>query len=104
MILHLEAGTCPSGIDMLDVNIAAARCPYWRYFMNRTARSIALNDQYIHNLTYYPFKCDGCDKGFDRLSALFMHVWSPACEYQLNEGKIGHLQDCLEENLPWYNP
>ncbi|OCK73621.1 hypothetical protein K432DRAFT_277697, partial [Lepidopterella palustris CBS 459.81] len=33
MIIHLESGTCASGIDILDLNKSAAMCYQWQKFL-----------------------------------------------------------------------
>ncbi|KIV99803.1 uncharacterized protein PV09_08607 [Verruconis gallopava] len=99
MIIHLESGACPSEIDYIDLNESAALCYQWKAFLDEDYRDDLL-DRYDLDLQYaetvYPFECPGCDSYFRRLSALFQHVYSTACNQDLQSGKIGKLVRWLE--------
>jgi hypothetical protein len=103
VILHLESGNCVSGNNILTVNLAAARCGFWRNFFDIDARSMAMNRQFIFHLDYYPFFCPGCGKGVTRLSALFNHVWSARnCTGNANVRRVmQELQTTLVVFLPY---
>ncbi|KAF9729908.1 hypothetical protein PMIN04_010628 [Paraphaeosphaeria minitans] len=99
MVLHLEAGTCPSGIDVIDLNESAAMCYQWEAYVDTDFRNELLNRDDL-KLEYsglvYPFKCPGCDTGFTKLSGLFQHVYSKACNQGLYEGKMAKLVKWLK--------
>ena len=99
MILHLEAGTCPSGIDRIDLNESAAMCYQWAAFIDREYRSELLDRESLQGWycgPVYPFKCPECDVNFSKLSGLFQHVYSKACDQRLDQGKIAKLVRWLE--------
>lgn len=101
MIIHLEAGTCPSQLDYKDIWYSAAVCYQWKKFMA---------DSFAHDVILQSdacivqakedrsllFKCPTCDFRFPKLSSLFMHVESPSCGQQLNGGAIQKLRHWLE--------
>lgn len=97
-IIHLEYGTCDSGVDHLDLNATAAECRMWSHFIDEDYREDMLdsNDlQDIYSDKVYPYKCPTCDAAMPKLSSLFQHVESPACGQTLNEGAIGRLRRFL---------
>ncbi|KAJ5021275.1 hypothetical protein J3E73DRAFT_434834 [Bipolaris maydis] len=79
MIIHLEAATCASGINIRDLNQSAAMCFQWKSYGR-----------------VYPFRCPGCELSFTKLSGLFQHVYSNACRQDLHEGKMAKLIHWLE--------
>jgi len=94
MILHLESGTCPSKIDMIDLNESAAMCYQWKAYIDGDYRDELLNRddlQLEYNGPVYPFRCPECNTGFTKLSGLFQHVYSKACNQGLYEGNIAKL-------------
>ncbi|KAF2118182.1 hypothetical protein BDV96DRAFT_569423 [Lophiotrema nucula] len=95
MIIHLEAGTCPSGIDVYDLNKSAARCFQWRKWIDKSYRSDLLYHVPIGQ-GEFPYKCPTCDAGLPKLSSLFMHVASPACAQTLNSWPITKLKRWLK--------
>lgn len=99
MILHLESGTCGSGIDMIDLNESAAICYQWKAYLHRGYRDLLLDRrdlQLWNSVTIYPFECPGCNTDFTKLSGLFQHVYSQSCNQEMNEGKIRKLINFLE--------
>jgi hypothetical protein len=99
MILHLEPGTCPSGIDIIDLNQSAAMCYQWKAYIDADFRDELLNRCDLkseYSGSVYPYKCPECDTGFSKLSGLFQHVYSQACDQRLDEGKIAKLIRWLE--------
>lgn len=38
MIIHLEAGTCDSEIDIIDLNESAAMCFQWKAYLDEDYR------------------------------------------------------------------
>ncbi|KAF2258284.1 hypothetical protein CC78DRAFT_537915 [Lojkania enalia] len=92
MIIHLEAGTCPSGINAVELNNSAALCFQWKkYIINEFVRDCMLNG-YLDSLLY---QCPTCFAKFGKLSSLFMHVESPSCSQTLNQGAIFKLRKWL---------
>jgi hypothetical protein len=99
MIIHLESGSCPSEIDIFDLNESAAMCFQWKAYLDEDYRDELLNRddlQSEYSGTVYPFRCPECDVGFTKLSGLFQHVCSKACNQVLYGGKIGKLIKWLE--------
>ena len=99
MIIHLESGACDSEIDMIDLNESAAMCFQWKAYLVEEYRDELLSCRDLsieYSETVYPFKCPECDIVFTRLSGLFQHVYSKACNQDLNKGKIGKLVRWLE--------
>jgi len=99
MILHLEAGTCTSGIDIFDLNESAALCYQWKAYLHERYREGLLDRDDLQDWyqeTVYPFSCPECDTGFTKLSGLFQHVYSNACDQSLYEGKMAKLTRWLE--------
>ncbi|KAJ4356568.1 uncharacterized protein N0V89_004602 [Didymosphaeria variabile] len=98
MIIHLESGACESDIDYLDLNSSAAECYSWAQFIHTDYRDDMLAScdlKRMYQGTVFPYKCPDCDSGFPKLSSLFQHVDSSACDQTLNEGAIGHLSRFL---------
>ena len=99
MIIHLESGACESGIDIIDLNESAAKCYQWKAYLAEEYREELLHrcDLSIeYGISVYPFKCPECDTVFTKLSGLFQHVYSKACDQSLHSGKIGKLVRWLE--------
>ncbi|KAJ6280849.1 hypothetical protein J3E71DRAFT_392137 [Bipolaris maydis] len=82
MIIHLESGTCTSGINILDLNKSAPMCYQWQKF---------LDEEYQYDGAVYLFRSPECDTTFPKLSGLFQHVGSGSCEQRLNGGPIAKL-------------
>src|ERR1051325_8275275 len=99
MIIHLESGTCPSEIDVFDLNESAAMCFQWNAYINGDYRNELLNREDLqskYSESVYPFRCPECDTVFTKLSGLFQHVYSKACNQGLHEGKMAKLTKWLE--------
>ncbi|KAF2022484.1 hypothetical protein EK21DRAFT_83284, partial [Setomelanomma holmii] len=84
MILHLESGTCDSEIDIYDLNESAAMCYQWKAYLD--------GDEPV-----FPFRCPECEVGFTKLSGLFQHVYSKACNQDLYAGKMAKLTNWLKK-------
>lgn len=99
MIIHLESGNCRSQIDIIDLNESAAQCFQWKAYLDENFRDELLDrrDLTADYERVYPFHCPECDTNFTKLSGLFQHVCSKACEQGLYEGKIGKLVRWLEK-------
>lgn len=100
MIIHLESGACSSKIDIVDLNESAAECFQWRAYLAEDYRNELLNREDLQDVYYdpvSPFKCPECDVVFAKLSGLFQHVYSPACDQTLEKGKIAKLAKWLEK-------
>ena len=72
MMLHLEAGTCDSGVDMDEINQIAFDC--------RQSQS------YKSNNLDFVFECPTCQTPFLFLSGLLQHAESGYCEEWLESG------------------
>lgn len=99
MIIHLESGACKSGINIFDLNNSAAQCFQWKAYLDKEFRKGLLDRRDLrsdYDDTVYPFHCPACGTVFTKLSGLFQHVYSPACNQGLNEGKMGKLVRWLE--------
>lgn len=100
MIIHLEAGTCNSGTNLVRLNKLAAQCFQWKKYLLKDWRVELLNGE----TTYReggeePFMCPRCEVEFGLLSGLFQHVWSSACMQGKNGGAIGKLRRWLARSL-----
>lgn len=90
---------CDSGIEAADLNGSAAECFQWRHFIDIEYRSSMLE---CHSLqekyddTVYPFKCPTCENIFSKLSGLFQHVETQACDQKLDSGAMKKLVRYLE--------
>lgn len=65
MLLHLERGTCPSGIDVCNVEGYARECRQWK--------------QYASTDEDREFCCPGCKTPFSRMSGVLQHDESGFC-------------------------
>jgi hypothetical protein len=100
MILHLEAGTCESGIKVFDLNESAALCYQWKAYLDGDYRDELLNREDLqseYSEPVYPFRCPACDVGFTKLSGLFQHAYSQVCDQDLQKGNIAKLIRWLEK-------
>ncbi|KAL5381115.1 hypothetical protein DPSP01_007371 [Paraphaeosphaeria sporulosa] len=94
MIIHLESGACESSIDHLDLNSTAAECHLWTQFVSKDYRDGMLAKHDLGRMyqgKVYPFECPKCDSVFSKLSGLFQHINSSACDQTLYEGAIKRL-------------
>ena len=82
MMIHLESGTCASGVCMTDIDHWAQQCyQHWAYTTSDNGG--------------YQYKCPDCGMDFKYVSGLFQHVESPACDMRY-EGSIAKLRDYIE--------
>lgn len=100
MIIHLESGSCESGICAVDLNRWAAECYQWSSYIDSGYRDDLLDDvdvqfEYGYGVAY-PFYCPTCNKEFAQLSALFQHVSTSSCEEDLHSHIMGKLCWWLE--------
>lgn len=103
MIIHLETG-CSSIFNELYLGRSVALCFQWKQFIIHSGLRHALVDgQDVFALLikefgsrYCIYKCPCCESAFWKLSSLFMHVESPACDAELGDGVVGKLQKWLE--------
>ncbi|KAL2810864.1 hypothetical protein BDW59DRAFT_66056 [Aspergillus cavernicola] len=72
MMLHLEAGTCHSGVDLDELNQLAFNC--------HQAQS------YKSNNPDFDFECPSCQTPFLFMSGLLQHAESDCCEEELGSG------------------
>ncbi|KAF2174851.1 hypothetical protein K469DRAFT_756579 [Zopfia rhizophila CBS 207.26] len=80
MIIHLESGSCPSGIDIVDLNESAAMCFQWKAYLDEDYQDELLNR--VDLQSEY---------------SLLQHVYSKACNQSLYEGKMAKLIKWLEK-------
>ena len=99
MIIHLESGTCSSEINIIDLNESAAMCYQWKACCDKDYRDELLHREDIQSKysAAYPFRCPECSSSFSKLSGLFQHLYSKACDQGLVEGKIAKLIKWLEK-------
>jgi hypothetical protein len=104
MFIHLESGVCTSGIDTHDLAESAAMCFQWsKFIIDVFDRNAMLQGQPLWSFTDVHgnpakpvlFKCPECDEEFTKLSGLFMHVESPACNQTLDSGAIRMMRKWL---------
>ncbi|KAF1996749.1 hypothetical protein P154DRAFT_525333 [Amniculicola lignicola CBS 123094] len=104
MILHLESSTCSSDITALSLNEAAARNYDWDEYIDDDYYQDLLDQEeptnpYGSSEKALPFKCPICAKAFPKLSSLFMHAESKACEATIWSGVLWELREWLEGEL-----
>lgn len=77
MMIHLESGTCESGVQQHDIDTWAFECSQRHHYTN------AWNDD-------HKYRCPECNSDMPKVSAMFQHVESPACgaDYQGSLGKL----------------
>ncbi|KAI9830309.1 MAG: hypothetical protein M1826_004920 [Phylliscum demangeonii] len=108
MIIHLEANTCSSGLNLIHLNHAAAECYQWRHFVDAFYRDDMLAYRPL-NLTYdeynqqlLPYRCPTCASRFSLLSGLVQHVYGPACGQTMAGGAMGKLIHFVQLRLRYY--
>jgi predicted RNA-binding Zn-ribbon protein involved in translation (DUF1610 family) len=87
MVLHLEAGTCPSGIDEECVVNVSKECLY--------------SPDYLSDHWYCDFQCPTCGENFVLMSALLQHCESfNGCDAELRAYySLWQFLEDLEERL-----
>lgn len=75
----------------------AARCRKWCEFMFYDTCACMHSSEILED--YEIYFCPVCNCPFSKLSGLFQHVESPACERELDQGVIVTLQRDLEVYL-----
>lgn len=85
MVLHLEAGTCESGINNDLVVEIALDCHQSRHYTNND------NDD-------FDFKCPTCDTPFVYMSGVWQHVESDFCDETI-EGPLGKFLRYLQTRI-----
>lgn len=71
----------------------------WKAYLDGDYRDELLNRDDLpseYSESVYPFRCPECDVGFTKLSGLFQHTYSKACNQSLHEGKMAKLIKWLE--------
>jgi hypothetical protein len=74
-------------------------CYQWKAYLDEDYRDELLSGedvQYLYGEGVCPFRCPGCNVGFTKLSGLFQHAYSQACNQGLHEGKMAKLIKWLE--------
>lgn len=72
MMLHLEAGNCPCGMDRDRVDELAFECYQHRQYTNSWHE-------------YFRYRCPDCDKDFSKFSGLLQHAESERCDADVGE-------------------
>jgi hypothetical protein len=75
-----------------------ARCRRWHYFIDEDCRNELLNDGDIDYHVNW-FTCPTCDAKVLKLSSLFQHIESSACEQTLDDDVVRQLRNFLESRL-----
>lgn len=87
MVLHLETGTCASGVD--------------RTWVTRTGGLGKEAFRFINAGLGFDFKCPNCPTQFQYMSGLLQHAESPTCQLNLEHlslhGFLFRLRDLLRE-------
>ncbi|KAF2092823.1 hypothetical protein NA57DRAFT_49675 [Rhizodiscina lignyota] len=96
MLIHLESGACSSGVSIASVNRQAAKCYQWNWWINDEVfrEETMLNREDIKEFfgdDALPFYCSKYHTDFPKLSSLFQHIESPACEQTMADFPIGKL-------------
>ncbi|KIX98863.1 uncharacterized protein Z520_05324 [Fonsecaea multimorphosa CBS 102226] len=86
MMIHLESGTCESGIDRDDVD---------SYIFDTYVRNRAYVNQWEDHLKY---QCPDCGSDFRFASALCQHVASNACNQQ-SKSTFWDLEKCITSRI-----
>ncbi|CAH0057943.1 unnamed protein product [Clonostachys solani] len=71
MLLHLETGTCSSGVNRERITELAFECRQSQY--------------YASSKDDFDFECPDCAAPFSYISGLFQHVQSEACDEELDK-------------------
>lgn len=98
MLIHLESGTCASGVNLVYLNSVAATCFHWKKYVKKDFRVRLLNGDGTYRSEKdggKPFVCPTCGEEFPLLSSLFAHVWSSSCKQSRNGGALGKLKRWL---------
>lgn len=87
ILIHLESGTCPSQVDLEDIDELAHRCYQARHYTNPYGTS--------------KYRCPNCSRDFRFPSALFQHAeTTPMCQEQLESGYyLEKLEHWIEINV-----
>ncbi|KAL5332132.1 hypothetical protein BJX70DRAFT_385047 [Aspergillus crustosus] len=76
MMLHLEAGTCDSGVDLGKINQLAFECYKAQHYKSSNAN--------------FDFECPSCQTPFSFMSGILQHAESDCCEEGLSsESPLG---------------
>ena len=85
MLIHLESGTCKSGVDQvkLDDMVAASYTTTIAFVNNAAdyAKYVAYYDVYKDQ--YYKYRCPTCGKPFRVLSGVCQHIATDACNQDI---------------------
>lgn len=71
MVLHMEVGNCPSGINTEKMEMIAGHCHLWPRFLDRKKE--------------FPYGCPTCGERFRFMSGLLQHAESARCDENLDE-------------------
>ncbi|KAJ4391094.1 hypothetical protein N0V93_004709 [Gnomoniopsis smithogilvyi] len=87
MVLHLETGYCPSGVDSGSITDIAFEC--------RQASAYVLGGD-------FEFQCPMCTTPFSSMGALLQHAESDYCDERVDRGSLQDFLWFLEEQLESY--
>jgi hypothetical protein len=76
---------CPSEVTQEDVDKWAFECYQSHHYTN------GWDDD-------YKYRCPGCDENFTKVSGLFQHIETPACDSGYH-GSLGKLQKYIEKKV-----
>ncbi|WPB08218.1 uncharacterized protein RHO25_012883 [Cercospora beticola] len=101
MVIHLESGTCESGVNLPFLNRLAAQCFQWKKYLSKEYRNELLaGDTGYREVSAQPFKCPRCEEAFPLLSTyLEPGLWAGAerrCDWEVEEvDREADVQDAL---------
>jgi hypothetical protein len=97
-MIHLEYGTCGDK-NIIDLNKLAASCRTWDDYIDpHYRRELLDNGDTVYNVN--AFRCPTCHVKLPKLSSLFQHIESDACEQTLDDDRdIGPLREHLAREL-----
>lgn len=96
MMIHLESGSCESGIDAQEINRLAARCYQWKKYIVPNYRVWMLNgmDRQVREYCYQCPDTD-CNVRFKTLSGLLQHAETDRCNEGVFDNRVGSLTKLL---------
>lgn len=87
ILIHLESGTCDSGVTETDVDDWAQECRQHGQYTNDADAE-------------YAYYCPECELDMPKVSSLFQHVESDACAASYDDRALGALVRFLRCRVP----
>ena len=81
MVLHLEAGTCVTGIN--------------RWWVERTALDYFGAHHYTSQDPDFTFMCPTCQTGVRHVSGLLQHIESNCCDEKVYGSPVGYMLEYM---------